>query len=183
MPEPLGCVTVTMQATKGPDTHALVSLSSVIWLWLTGFQRNKPPLRLLSLVLNLLLWSTELKSCEVFAKSFAWWGSHELDPPIYSLTISPKWQTRPYMSWPWKRNVTPSTTMRCENQSRWVNHQSLILTLKITYPTLWPKWPVVKRHQLVGNILYDIYDDRPKHWGKTSRSRPTDLEGTEEIRP
>jgi hypothetical protein len=40
-----------------------------------------------------------------------------------------------------------------------------------------------KHHQLVGNILYDIYDDHPKHWGKTSRSRPTDLEGTEEIRP
>jgi hypothetical protein len=39
-----------------------------------------------------------------------------------------------------------------------------------------------KRCRLVGNILYDIYDDHPKHWGKTSRSRPTDLEGTEEIR-
>ncbi len=40
-----------------------------------------------------------------------------------------------------------------------------------------------KCHQLVGNILYDIYDDHPKQWGKTSQSRPTDLEGTEEIRP
>ncbi len=35
--------------------------------------------------------------------------------------------------------------------------------------------------QLVGNILYNIYDDHPKQWGKTIRSRPTDLEGTEEI--
>ncbi len=58
------CVTVTMQGTKGPDAHALVSLSSEIWLWLTGFLRNKQPLRLLSLVLNSLLWSTELKSCK-----------------------------------------------------------------------------------------------------------------------
>jgi hypothetical protein len=40
-----------------------------------------------------------------------------------------------------------------------------------------------KRSQLVGNILYDIYDDHPKHRGKTSQSRPTDLEGTEEICP
>jgi hypothetical protein len=40
-----------------------------------------------------------------------------------------------------------------------------------------------KRRRLVGNILYDIYDDHPKHWGKTSRSRPTNLEGTEEIHP
>ena len=40
-----------------------------------------------------------------------------------------------------------------------------------------------KRRQLVGNILYDIYDDYPKHWGKTKQSKPTDLEGTEEIRP
>ncbi len=40
-----------------------------------------------------------------------------------------------------------------------------------------------KRRWLVGNILYDIYDDHPKHWGKTSQSRPTDLEGTEEICP
>ncbi len=40
-----------------------------------------------------------------------------------------------------------------------------------------------KRRWLVGNILYDIYDDHPKHWGKTSQFRPTDLEGTEEIRP
>jgi hypothetical protein len=39
-----------------------------------------------------------------------------------------------------------------------------------------------KHCQLVGNILYDIYNDHPKQWGKTSRSRPTDLEGTEEIR-
>jgi hypothetical protein len=39
-----------------------------------------------------------------------------------------------------------------------------------------------KHRRLVGNILYDIYDDHPKHWGKTSQSRPTDLEGTEEIR-
>jgi hypothetical protein len=40
-----------------------------------------------------------------------------------------------------------------------------------------------KRRRLVGNILYDIYDDHPKHWGKTSQSRLTGLEGTEEIRP
>ncbi len=40
-----------------------------------------------------------------------------------------------------------------------------------------------KRRQLIGNILYDIYDDHPKHWGKISQSRPTDLEGTEEIHP
>ncbi len=40
-----------------------------------------------------------------------------------------------------------------------------------------------KRRQLVGNILYAIYDDHPKHWGKTSQSRPTYLEGTGEIHP
>jgi hypothetical protein len=40
-----------------------------------------------------------------------------------------------------------------------------------------------KRRRLVGNILYDIYNDHLKHWGKTSQSRPTDLEGTEEIHP
>jgi hypothetical protein len=40
-----------------------------------------------------------------------------------------------------------------------------------------------KHHRLVGNILYDIYDDHPKTCGKTSRSRPPDLEGTEEIHP
>ncbi len=40
-----------------------------------------------------------------------------------------------------------------------------------------------KCRQLVGNILYDIYDDHPKHCGKTSQSRPTNLEGTEEICP
>ncbi len=40
-----------------------------------------------------------------------------------------------------------------------------------------------KHRRLVGNILYDIYDDHPKQLGKTSRSRQTDLEGTEEIRP
>ncbi len=33
--------------------------------------------------------------------------------------------------------------MWCKNQLRWVNHKSLILTLKITYQTLWPKWPPV----------------------------------------
>ncbi len=38
-----------------------------------------------------------------------------------------------------------------------------------------------KRQKLVGNILNDIYDDHPKQWGKTSWSRPIDLEGTEEI--
>ncbi len=43
--------------------------------------------------------------------------------------------------------------------------------------------PGGKRRQLVGNILYDIYDDHPKKWGKISQSRPTDLEGIEEIRP
>jgi hypothetical protein len=37
--------------------------------------------------------------------------------------------------------------------------------------------------RLVGNILYDIYDDHPKQCDKTSQSRPTDLEGTEEIHP
>ncbi len=40
-----------------------------------------------------------------------------------------------------------------------------------------------KHRWLVGNILYDIYDDYPKQWGKTSQSWPTDLEGTEEIPP
>jgi hypothetical protein len=40
-----------------------------------------------------------------------------------------------------------------------------------------------KHRRLVGNILYDINDDHPKHWGKTGWSRPTDLEGTEEIHP
>ncbi len=40
-----------------------------------------------------------------------------------------------------------------------------------------------KHRRLFGNILYDIYDNHPKQWGKTSRSRPTDLERTEEIRP
>jgi hypothetical protein len=40
-----------------------------------------------------------------------------------------------------------------------------------------------KCHRLVGNIFYDIYDDHPKNWGTTSPSRPTDLEGTEEIHP
>jgi hypothetical protein len=39
-----------------------------------------------------------------------------------------------------------------------------------------------KCRQLVGNILYDIYDDHPNQWGKISQSRLTDLEGTEEIR-
>ncbi len=38
-----------------------------------------------------------------------------------------------------------------------------------------------KHRWLVGNILYDIYADHPKHWGKTHKSRPTDLEGTWEI--
>jgi hypothetical protein len=40
-----------------------------------------------------------------------------------------------------------------------------------------------KCFQLVGNILYDIYDDHPKKRGKTSRSRLADFEGTEEICP
>ncbi len=40
-----------------------------------------------------------------------------------------------------------------------------------------------KRCRLVGNNLYDIYDYHPKLSGKTSRSRPPDLEGTVEIRP
>jgi hypothetical protein len=40
-----------------------------------------------------------------------------------------------------------------------------------------------KHRQLVGNILYNIYDDHPKQLGKTSQSRPTDLEGTEDIHP
>ncbi len=40
-----------------------------------------------------------------------------------------------------------------------------------------------KCHQQVGNILYDIYDDHPKQWGKTSQSQSNDLEGTKEIRP
>ncbi len=38
-----------------------------------------------------------------------------------------------------------------------------------------------KHRRLVGNILYDIYADHPKHWGKISQSRPTDIERTEEI--
>jgi hypothetical protein len=39
-----------------------------------------------------------------------------------------------------------------------------------------------KRRWLVGKILYVIYDYNSKHWGiKTSQSRPTDLEGTDEI--
>ncbi len=36
---------------------------------------------------------------------------------------------------------------------------------------------------LIGNITYNIYDDHPKQWGKTSQLRPTDLEGTDKIRP
>ncbi len=56
------------------------------------------------------------------------------------LPISHKWKTKPDLSWPWKRNVSPSATMRCENQLQLVNHSSLILTLKKTYQTLWPKW-------------------------------------------
>ncbi len=85
----------------------------------------------------------ELKSCKDFAISFAWWGSHWLDSPWYMLTISSKWQTWPYLSQPWKRNATLSATMQYENQLQWVNDWSLILTLKTTYQTLWPKWSAV----------------------------------------
>ena len=38
-----------------------------------------------------------------------------------------------------------------------------------------------KHCPLAANILYDIYNDHPEQWGKTSRSGPTDLEGTEEL--
>ncbi len=40
-----------------------------------------------------------------------------------------------------------------------------------------------KHRWLVGNIFYDIYDDHPKQWGKTSQSQLADLDGTEEIHP
>ncbi len=50
----------------------------------------------------------------------AWWESHWPDPPLYMRTISHKWQTQPDLSQHWKRNATPSATMRCENQLQWL---------------------------------------------------------------
>jgi hypothetical protein len=116
------CVKVTMQGANVPDALALVFLSSVIWLWLTGFPRNKQPLIPLFLVPNLLLCSTKLRSCKDFDLNFAWWEFHWPNPLLSMLTISCKWPTQLDLSWPWKRNVTPSATMQCKNQLLWANH-------------------------------------------------------------
>jgi hypothetical protein len=63
-----------------------------------------------------------------------------------------------------KKNVTPSATMRCKksvtiNESliTYINSDNTLsdLMTKVTHGG--------KHHRLVGNILYDIYDDHPKH--------------------
>ncbi len=81
------------------------------------------------------LWGLQYKLCMM--------GNHWPDLPLSMLTINPKWQTHLDLNQPWKRNVTPSTTMRCESQLLWVNHLSLMSTLVKTCQTLWPKWPAV----------------------------------------
>jgi hypothetical protein len=155
-----------MQGTKGPDVLALVFLSSVIWHWLTGFLRNKQPLRR-GLQYNLCMMGIPLTGPSfIYADN----KSQVTNSTRPELTLKKKCNSMCY-------HVVWESVAMGESLITHINYEENLsdLMTKVTHGS--------KCRQLVGNILCNLYDHRPKQWGKSSRSRPTDLEGTEEIIP
>ncbi len=136
------CATVTMPATSSLDALALASWSLSIWPWSIRSPDNKPQLKPLSLVPNLLQWNTALKGWGYCDISFAWWVSLYQGALTFMLTISHKWPIPLSLLWFYRRNAIRSVITQFVNLLPWVNLPSLILNLAPTLLTSCPRsWP------------------------------------------